>query len=121
LGTPTKAGIVTTNEFKNFTCPKKFACYAGVAPFEHTSGTSIKGRPRLSRKANMSMKALLHMAALVSMQYNEELRNFYERRVAEGKSKMSVLNMIRNKLIHRVFACVRDNRKYENSYINSLA
>ncbi|MCU0417137.1 MAG: IS110 family transposase, partial [Cytophagaceae bacterium] len=40
MGTPTKAGIVTTNEFKNFTCPKKFACYAGVAPFEHTSGTS---------------------------------------------------------------------------------
>ena len=61
------------------------------------------------------------MAALVSMQYNEELRSFYERRVAEGKSKMSILNMIRNKLIHRVFACVRDNRKYENSYINSLA
>ncbi len=113
--------IVTTNEFKNFSCPKKFACYAGVAPFEHTSGTSIKGRPRLSRKANMSMKSLLHMAALVSMQYNEELRNFYNRRVAEGKSKVSVLNMIRNKLIHRVFACVRDNRKYENSYINSLA
>jgi len=113
--------ILTTNEFKNFTCPKKYACYAGVAPFEHLSGTSIKGRPRLSRKANMSMKALLHMTALGSVKYNEELRNFFNRRVAEGKSKMSVLNMVRNKLIHRVFACVRDNRKYENSYINSLA
>lgn len=113
--------ILTTNEFKDFTCPKKYACYAGIAPFEHTSGTSIKGRPRLSRRANMSMKALLHMAALVSMQCNEELKAFYERRVKEGKSKMSVLNMLRNKLIHRVFACVRDNRKYEYIYINSLA
>lgn len=113
--------ILTTNEFKDFNCPKKYACYAGVAPFEHTSGTSIKGRPRLSRKANMSMKSLLHMAALVSMQCNEELKAFYERRVKEGKSKMSVLNMLRNKLIHRVFACVRDNRKYEYIYTNSLA
>ncbi len=113
--------IITTNEFKDFTCPKKYACYAGVAPFEHTSGTSIKGRPRLSRKANMGMKSLLHMAALVSMQCNEELKVFYERRVKEGKSKMSVLNMLRNKLIHRVFACVRDNRKYEYIYTNSLA
>lgn len=113
--------ILTTNEFKDFNCPKKYACYAGVAPFEHTSGTSIKGRPRLSRKANMGMKSLLHMAALVSMQCNEELKAFYERRVKEGKSKMSVLNMLRNKLIHRVFACVRDNRKYEYIYTNSLA
>lgn len=113
--------IITTNEFKDFNCPKKYACYAGVAPFEHTSGTSIKGRPRLSRKANMGMKALLHMAALVSIQCNEELKAFYERRVKEGKSKMSVLNMLRNKLIHRVFACVRDNRKYENIYTNLLA
>ena len=113
--------IITTNEFKDITCPKKFACYAGVAPFEHTSGTSIKGRPKLSRRANMNMKSLLHMAALVSMQCNEELKTFYERRVREGKSKMSVLNMLRNKLIHRVFACVRDNRKYEYIYTNSLA
>ena len=113
--------IITTNEFKDFDCPKKFACYAGVAPFEHSSGTSIKGRPRLSRRANMGMKALLHMAALVSMKYNQELKAFYERRVSEGKSKMSVLNMLRNKLVHRIFACVRDNRKYEYIYTNSLA
>jgi transposase len=44
--------IITTNEFKLFSCPRKFACYAGVAPFEYSSGTSIRGKTRVSHLAN---------------------------------------------------------------------
>lgn len=44
--------VTTTNEFKLFACPKKYACYAGVAPFEHSSGTSIRGGTRVSPLAN---------------------------------------------------------------------
>jgi len=113
--------ILTTNEFKDITNPKKYACYSGVAPFEYCSGTSIKGRPRVSRKANMQMKSLLHMAALVAIKSNKEITEFYERKLKQGKAKMNIINAVRNKLIHRVFACVRDNRKYENIYTNSLA
>jgi transposase len=113
--------ILTTNEFKDITEPKKYACYAGVAPFEHSSGTSVKGRPRVSKKANMHIKSILHMAALIAIQYNQEIKEFYERKVKEGKAKMNVINAVRNKLIHRVFACVRDNRKYENIYTSPLA
>ncbi len=50
-----------------------------------------------------------------------ETHDYYHRKVEAGKKKMSVLNAVRNKLIHRVFACVRENRKYEKSYINVLA
>jgi len=113
--------ILTTNEFKDITEPKKYACYSGVAPFEHSSGTSVKGRPRVSKKANMHMKSILHMAALVAIQSNQEIKEFYERKVKEGKAKMNVINAVRNKLIHRVFACVRDNRKYEYIYTSPLA
>ena len=113
--------VLTTNEFKEINDPKKYACYSGVAPFEHSSGTSVRGRTRVSRKANMHMKSLLHMAALVAIQSNKEITEFYERKVKQGKAKMNVINAVRNKLIHRVFACVRDNRKYEYIYTNSLA
>lgn len=113
--------ILTTNEFKDISDPRKYACYSGVAPFEHSSGISIKGRPRVSRKANMHIKSILHMAALVAIKSNKEITEFYERKVKQGKSKMNVINAVRNKLIHRVFACVRDNRKYEYIYTNSLA
>jgi len=113
--------ILTTNEFKDITDPKKYACYAGVAPFEHSSGTSVRKRTHVSRKANMRIKSILHMAALVAIQSNKEITEFYERKIKQGKAKMNVINAVRNKLIHRVFACVRDNRKYEYIYTNALA
>lgn len=113
--------VLTTNEFKDFNDPKKYACYSGVAPFEYSSGISIRGKNRVSRKANMHMKSLLHMAALVAIKNNKEITEFYQRKVKEGKAKMNVINAVRNKLIHRVFACVRENRKYENIYTNTLA
>lgn len=113
--------ILTTNEFKDITDPKKYACYAGVAPFEHSSGISLRKRTHVSRKANMRVKSILHMAALVAIQSNKEITEFYERKIKQGKAKMNVINAVRNKLIHLVFACVRDNRKYEYIYTNALA
>ncbi len=113
--------LVTSNEFRSFTNPKKYACYAGVVPFEHSSGSSIKGRHRVSSLSNQSLKKLLHMSAMSSVSREGELRDFYRRKVAEGKNKMSVLNAVRNKIIQRVFACVRDGREYEKTYAHSLA
>jgi len=108
--------IISTNEFKNITEGKKFACYCGVVPFEHRSGTSVRGKTRVSKMANMDLKRSLHMAALSAVHYKGELQDFFLRKVAEGKNKMSVVNAIRNKLVLRVFACVRDNRPFERTY-----
>lgn len=105
--------IVATNEFKDIREAKKFACYCGVAPFEHRSGSSIRGRTRVSKMGNKTIKTLMHLAALVATQYDEELHIYYKRKVEQGKNKMSVLNAVRNKLIHRIFACVKANRVYE--------
>jgi transposase len=121
IGKVTAAEIIlTTNEFKDISDPKKFASYAGVAPFSHTSGTSIRGRSRVSPKANKNVKTLLHMAALAAVSYNDDLKQYYQRKLKENKNKMSVLNGVRNKLIHRVFACVRENRLYEKIYEPAL-
>lgn len=113
--------IATTNEFKNFADAKKYACYAGVAPFEHSSGSSIRGRTRVSHMANKSIKKLIHMAALSAIQMKGELRDYYLRKVEEGKNKMAVINAVRNKLLLRIFTLVRQNRKYEKIYINPVA
>lgn len=113
--------VTSTNEFKLFSCPRKFACYSGVAPFEHSSGISIRGKTRVSHLANKQMKKLLHMAAMSAVAAEGELADYYQRKVAQGKAKMAVLNAVRNKIIHRVFACVREDRKYEKNYTNALA
>ena len=113
--------IVTTNEFKCITEAKKYACYSGVAPFGNTSGTSVKGKPRVSKLANMTMKKLLNMGAVSAIQHSGELKAYYERKIEAGKKPMSVINAVRNKLISRVFACIRDQRPYEKLYNPGLA
>lgn len=113
--------VVTTNEFKNINDPRKYACYGGIAPFERSSGTSIRGKTQVSKKANLSVKTILSMCASSSIVHNYEMKQFYERKIAEGKNKRSVLNAVRNKIIHRVFACVNQNRPYEKYYQNILA
>jgi transposase len=112
--------IITTNEFQMIKEPKKFACYAGVAPFEHSSGTSIKSKPRVSKMANMEMKKLLYLGATSAIQYSEEMKAYYERKIASGKKPMSVINAVRNKLISRAFVCINQNRSYEKNYKHAL-
>ena len=113
--------IATTNEFKDFKGSRQFACYSGVVPFDHSSGTSIYSKPRVSHLANKRMKELLHLSALSATIMKGELNDYYKRKVAEGKNKMLVLNNIRNKLIQRIFSCVKENRKYEKIYTSTLA
>lgn len=113
--------IVSTGEFQRISETKKFACYAGIAPFEHTSGSSIRGRTRTSKIANMTLKKLLHMAAMSAIQCCHEIKSFYQRKVAKGKNKMSVINAVRYKLISRVFSCVKSKRLYEKDYKHTLA
>lgn len=112
--------LLTTNEFKASFMAKKYACYVGVAPFPYRSGSSIKGRNRVSPLANKSIKTLLHLAALAAIKVKGELREYFLRKVAEGKNKMAVVNAVGNKLITRIFAVVKQNRKYEKNYTYSV-
>jgi len=112
--------LVKTNEFKNINDPRKLACYAGVAPFEHSSGTSVRGKTRVSFFADKLLKKILHMAALRVIQLDGELRQFYLKKVAEGKNKMAIINALRNKIIHRIMAVIRDNRPYLKVYSSHL-
>lgn len=109
--------IIETNEFKKFGSCKKLASHAGVVPFEHRSGSSVRGRTRLSPLANKELKKLLHMGAIAAIKTKEgELGKYYEKKVGEGKPTMSVINAVRNKVLNRVYASIRDNKKYESDY-----
>lgn len=112
--------IIVTNEFKYFDNARKFACYCGVAPFDKTSGSSVRGRSKVSGIANKKMKSLLHICAMSACQYSPEIKEYYYRRTKlDGKPKMSILNAIRFKLITRIFTCVSQDRIYEREYVRS--
>lgn len=107
--------IIYTGNFSKFESWRKFASYCGIAPFPYQSGTSIKGRNKVSQLANKRIKALIHMCAVSAIQHNPEMKNYYDKRVKIGKSKMSTINIIRNKLIARIFAVVNRQTPYVNT------
>lgn len=106
--------IVYTKLFSKFETNRQLACYCGVAPFEHRSGTSVKGKTGVSKFANMDLKSTLHLAAISSIQHNPELKKYFQRKVEEGKSKMTVINAVRNKLLTRIVAVVQRKTPYVN-------
>ena len=110
IGTVTAVQIlIATNEFEWISCPKKFASYCGVAPFQLKSGTSLNARARVSRLANRDLKSLIHMAAIgyAKKSRSDFLAKYYRRKIQEGKRPMTVVNAIRNKLVHRIFSCIK--------------
>ena len=113
--------MVYTKGFTAFENGKQLACYCGVVPFTKSSGTSVRFKSTVSPFANMKLKKLLHLCAMSAIQNDPEIKSYFERKVTEGKNKMSIINAVRNKLIHRVFAVIRDKRDYENNYVRKCA
>lgn len=108
--------IIATKGFSAFKNWRQFTCYSGVAPFEYSSGTSIKGRTKVNHMADKKMKTLLQMCAMTTLKYDPKLKEYYIKKKDEGKNSMLVLNNIRCKLISRVFAVVNRETPYINTY-----
>lgn len=108
--------VAYTANFTSFSNARSFACYAGIAPFAYSSGT-VKSPGRVHPFANKKIKALLYLAAMSAIQPSGEYKQYYERRINElGKSKMSTLNIIRNKIVYRAFAVVKRQTPYLDDF-----
>lgn len=109
--------IITTAGFTKFSPSeaKKYARYSGLAPLKHRSGSSVRKRNKTSNRANKKMKSLLSMGALSLIKTSSELAQYYERKIGEGKEHLVVLNSMRNKIVHRIFAVVRNQVMYEKN------
>ncbi len=109
--------IIHTGNFTRFSNARQYASYVGAAPFGKTSGTSMKHKPRVSKVANKEIKALLTQAAKCAKNHNTELREYYNRKIAEGKPDWLVVNNIRNKLIARCFSVIERQEPYQELYL----
>jgi transposase len=103
--------IVFTQNFTTFNDARKFSCYCGTAPFEHSSGLK-SGKTRVSTLANKTMKTVLNNGANSAITHDKEMREYYVRKRAEGKHHKSVVNAVACKLIYRVFAVVKRGTEF---------
>ena len=107
--------IAFTGNFTSFIDARSLACFVGIAPFANSSGT-VTGKSKVHPYANKQLKSLLNMAAMSAIQCKGEYREYFNKRVEKGKNKMSSLNIIRNKILFRVFAVVKRGTPYVDLY-----
>ena len=98
--------IIATHNFEMFDNARQYASYIGVAPFEHTSGTSVRGKTHVEPGAKM-LKADLTGAVRTCINHDKEIRKYYDRKMAEGKAFGIVANAIKFKLLLRMFAVIK--------------
>lgn len=113
--------LVTTNNFTSFKDGRKYACYSGLAPFENSSGSSIKSRSQTSHLANKTIKALILNGANSASKSDPELKAYFKRKLQEGKHNKLIMNAIGCKLINRVFAVVKRQTPYVITYQQKVA
>jgi transposase len=109
--------IAYTENFTAFKDARAYAVYVGVVPFEHSSGSSIRGKTRVSHMANKELKQELTQAARSAIQWDQETKEYAMKKL-ENKHYMVVLNNVKFKLIMRMFAVVKRGEKYVDKYKN---
>jgi transposase len=107
--------LAYTENFTTFTDARKYAVYVGVIPFDHSSGTSIKGKKRVSHLANKELKQELNQAAKVAISHDREIREYAERKL-KNKCYPLVLNNVKFKLILRMFSLVKRGEMFVENY-----
>lgn len=105
--------IITTDNFKRFDYDaRKLASYYGVAPFEHSSGSSIKHSPHVSFYADKQLKSILSQAALSAIRFCPPITAYAERLAQRGKNINIIRNNVKCKILHILVAMVRDGRPF---------
>ena len=112
--------VVLTDGFDRFNSGSELCSYSGLTPIIRQSGSSVKGRPRISKIGNQKLRNLLFMCSFNACKYNKACREIYERIVAKGKSKKLALIAVCNKLLKQAFAIAKSGLIYDDSYRSVL-
>ena len=113
--------IVITDGFEKFENSKQLCSYAGITPTIRESGSSVRGRSRISKVGNRKMRNLLFLCSFTACKHNKGCRDIYERIVNKGKSKKLALIAVSNKLIKQSFAIAKSGLPYDEKYVSVLS
>jgi len=109
--------ITITDGFTRFESAKKFVCYIGTTPRVYESGTSVKGKPRITKMGMSGIRSKLYMGAQASLHSNIPCRDLYDRLKAKGKSGKQALMAVANKLVRQAFAIATNETEFNPNYL----
>lgn len=112
--------IVMTDGFNKFENSKQLCSYAGITPTIRHSGSSVRGKSRISKMGNQKMRNLLFLCSFSACKYNKGCRDLYQRIVLKGKSKKLALIAVSNKLLKQAFAIAKSGLPYDDNFVSTL-
>ena len=112
--------IVLTNNFENCSSASELRSFSGLTPIIRQSGSSIKGKPRISKMGNQDLRNALFMCAMSAVKWNKSCKALYERIIAKGKSKKLALIAVCNKLLSQAYAIAKSGLIYDENYRSTL-
>jgi transposase len=112
--------IVMSDGFNRFENAKQLCSYAGITPTIRESGSSVRGRSRISKMGNKKLRNLLFMCSFSACKHNKSCREIYERIISKGKSKKLALIAVSNKLLKQAFAIAKSGLPYDENFMSTL-
>jgi len=107
---------VFTDGMRRFESGGQLSNYVGLTPVIRESGSSVRGRSRISKMGNGKLRKQLFMCSFNAMKYNKTCKDLYERITAQGKSGKIALLAICNKLLKQAFGVVKSGKLYDENY-----
>ena len=109
-----------TNGFDLVRNKRQLTSYAGLDVKEKQSGTSVKGKPRISKKGNRYLRKAMHLPALSAIRHDERFKAVFARLVSKHGIKMKAAVAVQRKLLELIFIIYKTNKPYDKDYFKKL-
>lgn len=102
----------------HFDTAEQVAAFLGVVPVEKNSGTSVRGKPRLSKIGPPKVRAKLYLASLCGLRFNPMMKAMYKRLCQRGKVKMCAIGALMRKLVHWCYGVLKTQKPFDAEYLS---
>jgi transposase len=109
--------LAETNGFELIRNKSQLASYAGLDVKEKQSGTSVKGKPRISKKGNRNLRKSMHLPALSAVKWDDNFKSIYARLVSKHGIKMKALVAIQRKILELIYILFKNETMYDKDYM----
>jgi transposase len=116
IGLTTAVALLAEIDFGAYSSARQVAAQAGLTPRQRQSGTSVHGRPRLSKQGASQLRKILFFPAIVAMRHNPVIHAFAERLAERGKAKMAIVCACMRKLLHLVYGVLKTGLPFDPDY-----
>ena len=122
VGELTAASVLAeTNGFELIRNKKQLTSYAGLDVKEKQSGTSVRGKSKISKRGNRYLRRAMHMPALAAIRSDERFKAIFARLVSKHGIKMKAAVAVQRKLLEMIYILYKTNTCYDKDYLKNVA